>query len=112
LGGSVHTVQINKESLVVASKETELEVNAYKSKYMVTSRDQNAGPGHDIKTDSNSFEMLEEFRCLGRTLTNQNPIQEEIKSRLKSENVCYLSVKNLLFSNLLSKNIKLRYTEL
>jgi hypothetical protein len=28
--------------------------------------------------------MVEEFRILGTTLTNQNSIQEAIKSRLKS----------------------------
>jgi len=35
LGGSVHSVKKNAEALVVASKETELEVNADKTKYMV-----------------------------------------------------------------------------
>jgi hypothetical protein len=37
LGGSVHTIQENAESLVVATKKTGLEVNADKSKYMVMS---------------------------------------------------------------------------
>ena len=41
-------------------------------------------------------------------LTNQNYIQEEIKSRLKSGNICCLSVQNLLSSCLLSKNIKIK----
>jgi len=45
---------------------------------------------------------------LGTTLTNQNSIQEEIKSSLKAENACYNSVQNLLSSSLLSKNIKIR----
>ena len=40
-GGSVHTVKRNAEALVVASKETGLEVNADNSKYMVMSRDRN-----------------------------------------------------------------------
>ena len=92
LGGSVHTVEKNKEALVVASKETGLEVNADKTKYMVMSRDQNAGRSHNMKTDNSSFEMVEEFKCLGTTLTNQNSIQKEIKSRLKSGNACYHSV--------------------
>jgi ketol-acid reductoisomerase len=42
LGGSIH-IQENAEVLVVASKETGLEVNADKTKYMVMSRDQNEG---------------------------------------------------------------------
>jgi len=33
LGGSIHTVKENAEALVVASKETDLEVNADKTKY-------------------------------------------------------------------------------
>jgi hypothetical protein len=52
---------------------------------------------------------VEEFKYLGTTLTNQNSIQEEIKSRMKSENACYHSVQDLLSSSLLSKyeNIKI-----
>jgi len=61
LGGSVHTVKDNAEALIVASKETGLEVNADKTKYMVMSRDQNAGQSHSMKTDNSSFERVEEF---------------------------------------------------
>jgi len=35
LGGSVHTVKANTEALIVASKETGLEINVDKTKYMV-----------------------------------------------------------------------------
>ena len=41
LGGSVHTLNANAEALVVASKETGLEINADKTKYKVMSEDQN-----------------------------------------------------------------------
>jgi hypothetical protein len=51
---------------------------------------------------------VEEFRHLGTTLTNKNSVQEEIKSRLKSGDVCYYSVQNLLSSGLLSKNTKIK----
>jgi hypothetical protein len=44
----------------------------------------------------------------GTTLTDQNYIQEEIKSRLKLGNACYHSVKNLMSSRLLSKNLKIK----
>ena len=46
---------------------------------------------------------MEEFKYLGTTLTNQNSIPEEIKSRLRSGNACYHSS---LSSRLLSKNLK------
>jgi hypothetical protein len=58
--------------------------------------------------DNKSFERVEEFKCVGATLTNRNSIPEEIKSRLKSGNACYHSVQNLLSSRLLSKNTKIR----
>jgi len=60
------------------------------------------------KIDNSSFEMVEEFRYLGRTITHQNSIQEEIKSRLKSGNACHHSVQNLLSFSLLSKSIKIK----
>jgi hypothetical protein len=56
---------------------------------MVMSRDQNAGQTHSMKTDNGSFERVEEFKYLVTTLTSDNSIQEEIKSRLKSGNACY-----------------------
>ena len=49
---------------------------------------------------------MEEFKYLGTT--NQNSIAEEIKSRLESGNTCFHSVRNLLSSRLLSKNLKIR----
>jgi len=75
---------------------------------MVMSRDQNAGQSRNIKTDNSSFEKEEEFKYLRTTLTNQNSIQEEIKSRLKSGNTSYHLVQNILPSNLLCKNLKIK----
>ena len=51
---------------------------------------------------------MEEFKYLGKTLKYQNSIHEEIKHRMKSANACYHAVQNLLSSNLLSKNIKIK----
>ena len=70
--------------------------------YMVMPRDQNAGRSHNtsIKTDNSSFERAEEFKYLEKTLTNQNSIQYEIKSRLKTRNACYHLMQNLLSSSL------------
>jgi len=51
---------------------------------------------------------MEGFKYLEKLLTNQNYIQEEIKSRLKSGIAYYHSVQNLLPSSLLSKNLKIK----
>jgi len=80
LGGSIRAVKENAVALVVAAKEIRLEVNADKTKYMVMSRDQNAGRTHSMKTDNSSFERVDEFKYLETTSTNKNSIQEEIKS--------------------------------
>ena len=45
---------------------------------------------------------------MGTTLTHQNSILDEIKSRSRSGNACYHSVQNLLSSRLLSKNLKIK----
>ena len=108
LGGNTHTVKENAETLVGATKEIGLEVNADKTKYMIMSRDQTAGRSYSMKIDSSSIERVEEFKYLGTTLTNKNSNQEEIKSRLKLGNACYYSVQNLLSSSLLSKKLKIK----
>jgi hypothetical protein len=59
---------------------------------MVMSRDRNAGRDDSVKIDNSSVERVEEFKYLGTTLTDQNSIQEEIKSKLKIGNACYHSM--------------------
>jgi len=108
LARSVCAVKKNTEAFLIGSKESGLEVNADKTKCTVMSRDQNPGRSHNIKIGNSSFKGVVEFRYLGTTLTNQNSLQEEIKSRLKSGNACCHSVHSLLSSSLLSKNIKIK----
>jgi hypothetical protein len=54
-----------------------------------------------LNVGNSFFEMVEEFKYLRRTLKNQNSIQGEIESKLKSGNVCYHSVQNPLSYSLL-----------
>jgi hypothetical protein len=72
---------------------------------MVISRDQNAGRGHNTKKVNKSFGRGG-TKYLEKNIKNENSIQEEIKSRLKSGNTCYHSVQNLLSSSLLPRNSK------
>jgi hypothetical protein len=49
----------NREISVVGRKEIGIKVHTEKSKYMVRSRDQNAGQNHNIKMGNISFERVE-----------------------------------------------------
>jgi hypothetical protein len=75
---------------------------------MVISRDPNAERSHVLNIDSNSFGRLEDLKYLVTSVTDQNSIQEEIKSRLRSGNACYHSVLNRLSSSTLSKDINIK----
>ena len=54
MGGGLHTIK-EMQKLLVAIREIRLEVNADKTKYMVMSRDQDAGRSQSIKIDNRSF---------------------------------------------------------
>ena len=105
---SILTIKKHTEALVFATKEIWLDVNTDKTKYMFMSGDQNAGWSHNITIDNSSFERVGEFRYFGTNLMNQNSIQKEIKSRLKSGNACYQSLQHLFSSSLLCKYIKIK----
>jgi hypothetical protein len=91
-----------------ASKEIGLKVNSEKTKHMFISRHQTAGQSNNISVANKSFEKVAEFKYLGATLTDQNYIYEEIRSRLNSGTACYHAVQNLLSSHLLSRSVKIR----
>jgi hypothetical protein len=101
LGDSINTIQENTETPIEASRDTGLEVNVEKTKYMVMSCHPNSGQDHNIRIANESFENVAKFKYLGMMLTNQNGIHDEIKSRLNSGNACYHSVQNLLSSCLI-----------
>jgi hypothetical protein len=95
VGENIDTIQRNTKALLDASKEVGLEVNLEKTKYMLVSMCQKAGQMQGIKTGNRSFESVAKFKYLG---TDQNCINEEIKSRLNSGNACYHSVQSFVIS--------------
>jgi hypothetical protein len=75
LGHNIDTVK-KKDTVIDVSKESDLIINAEKTRYMLLSCHQNAG---GIKVANRSFENVSQFKYLGTTETNQNLIQEEIR---------------------------------
>jgi hypothetical protein len=108
LGDSVNTIKENSGTLLDGSRDIGLEINAEKTMYMIMSHHLNSGQNQNIRTANESFEKVTKFKYLGMTLTNQNDIHDEIKSRLNMGNAYYYSVQNLLSSCLISKNIKIK----
>jgi hypothetical protein len=91
-----------------ATRDIGLEINVEKTKYMIMSRHPNSGQNQNIRIANESFEKVAKFKYLGATLTDQNDIHGEIKSRLISGNACYYLVQNLLSSRLIPKNLKIK----
>jgi hypothetical protein len=102
------TIKKNKEALSDACKEVGLEVNPEKTKYMLMLHSKKIGQKHNIKKPNRCFDDVVKFKYLGRTLTDQNCMHEEIKDRLNSGNACYHSVQCLLSSSLMSRNVKVK----
>jgi hypothetical protein len=72
------------------------------------SRHQTAGQSNYIRVANKSFEKVAKFKYLGSSLTDQNWIYDEIRSRLNSRNAFYHAVQNLLSSHPLSRNVKIK----
>jgi hypothetical protein len=75
---------------------------------MLLAHYQKTGQKYNIKIVNKSFEGVAKFRYLGTTLTDQNCLYEEVKSKQNSGNACYCSVQSILSSRLLSGNVKVK----
>jgi hypothetical protein len=78
-GDSTNTIKENTETLLEASRDFGLEINAEKTKYMIMSRHPNSVQNQNIRT-ANEFENVAKFKYLGTTLTIRKTFM--MKSRL------------------------------
>jgi hypothetical protein len=108
VGENMDTINKKTETLLDASKEAGLEINPEKTKYMLMCNVVRRGKKHSIKIVNRFFEDVAKFKYLRTTLTDQNCMHEEIKSRLNCGNACYHLVQCLLSSHLLSRSLKVK----
>jgi len=95
LGGSIHTLKENAEALVAATRVIGLEVSADKTKHMVMSRNQNAERIQSVRIDNSTFERVEGFKYLGKTLTNQNSIGKKLRADRGQEMLAIIRCRTL-----------------
>jgi hypothetical protein len=75
------------------------------------SGDQMAGRNHSIKFDNSSLARAIKFKYFGTTLTNENSIQEEIRSRLKSGMLAIIRCRIVCLQVCYPKAYRIRYIE-
>jgi hypothetical protein len=104
---NVNTTREKKGTLIGIARYVGLEINAEKTQYMIMSRHPNSEQNQNIRIANEWFENVAKFKYLGTTLTNQNDIHDEIKSR-----ECLLSFSPKYCLPASHKKLKIKYIKL
>jgi hypothetical protein len=67
LGDCLNAVKENSETLLEASRDIGLEINAEKTKYMIMSRHPSSGQNQNMRIANELFEKMAKFKYLGTT---------------------------------------------
>jgi hypothetical protein len=78
---------------------------------MLVSRCQKAGQRHRIKEENRSFQDVAKLKYLGTTLTDQNCMNEEIKSRLNSGMLATIRSRVFCFPACCPGMLRLKFTK-
>jgi preprotein translocase subunit SecD len=70
LDNSINTIKENTETLLEASGDNDLEINAEKTKYMIMSHHPNSGKNQNVRKANEPFENVTKFKYFRMTLTN------------------------------------------
>jgi hypothetical protein len=84
-----------------------LEIKNDKTKYMINTRNKDIGRIERLEMESGkNIDRVQQFKYLGRVVTEDNGISEEIKARTASGNRCYFAFQKLMRSSNASRKLK------
>jgi hypothetical protein len=87
VGENTDTIRKNTEALLESGKEVGLEVNPERTKNICDTIPEGRTK-HSMEITNRPFEDVAKFKYLGPTLTRQDWMHEEIKSRISWDNAC------------------------
>lgn len=106
IGRSVAAVKEAYGKLEESAKEIGLAINKEKTKVMAVTPGIPTSLGNNLDMGNHNLEVVQSFKYLGSTVTEQNEEEIEIKNRIMQANRAYFSLSTILKSKVASKHTK------